>query len=103
MVKYLREGWYGNGDAHALDHPYHKSPVDCHKLWATCKKIAWTKFVPLCEGIEGIIGDLKIDDAFEYESVMLPIDMPVVDLTKDVKKMKIFLPQKIFRISCLIN
>ena len=50
------------------------------------KKIAWTKFVPLCEGIEGIIGDLKIDDAFEYESVMLPIDTLVVDLTKDAKK-----------------
>ena len=48
--------------------------------------MAWTKFVPLCEGIEGIIGDLKIDDAFEYESVMLPIDTLVVDLTKDAKK-----------------
>ena len=75
---------------HALDHPYHKSPVDCRKLWATCKKIAWTKFVPLCEGIEGIIGDLKIDDAFEYKSVILPIDTLVVDLMKDVKKDEVF-------------
>ena len=85
VVKYLREGWYGNGDAYAPDHPYHKSPVDCRKLWATCKKIAWTKFVPLCDGISGIIGDLKIDDTFKYESVMLPIDTLVVDLTKHVE------------------
>ena len=49
------------------------------------EKVTRTKFVPLCEGISGIIGDLKIDDTFRYESVMLPIDTLVVDLTKHVK------------------
>ena len=83
MVNYLQEGWYGNGDTCATDHPYHKSPVDCRKLWGACKKLAWTKFVPLCEGISGIIGNLKIDDTFEYESFMLPIDALVIVLTKE--------------------
>ena len=53
--------------------------------YATSKKIAWTKFVPFCDGISGINGDLKIDDTFKYESVMLPIDILVVDLTKHVE------------------
>ena len=55
------------------------------RRYATCKKIAWTKFVPFCDGISGINGDLKIDDTFRYESVMLPIDTLVIDLTNRVK------------------
>ena len=51
----------------------------------TREKVTRTKFVPLCEGISGIIGDLKIDDTFKYESVMLPIEALIVDLTKHVE------------------
>ena len=40
----------------------------------------------ICEGIEEQIGSLVIDDTFRYESVMLPIDILVLDLTKDVEE-----------------
>ena len=51
----------------------------------TREKVTRTKFVPLCEGISGIIGDLKIDDTFKYESVMLPIDTFVIGLMNHVE------------------
>ena len=55
-------------------------------MWATCLKIAGTKFVSICDGIEGQIGTLVVDDSFRYEIVMLPIDTLVVDLTKDIEE-----------------
>ena len=49
-------------------------------------KITGTKFVPICEGIEGQIRSLGVDENFKYESVMLTIDTLVVKLTKDVEE-----------------
>ena len=86
VVQYLREGWYGNGDAYVVGHPLRKRPVSCKKLWVTCLKMAGTNFVSICDGIEGQIGTLVIDDTFRYESVMLPLDTLVVDLKKDVEE-----------------
>ena len=83
VVLYLREGWYGNGDTYALDSDKHKRPVNCAKLWAKCLGIAGTKFVQLCEGISGAIGSLEVDPDFRYESVTLPIDTLVVDLSRE--------------------
>ena len=42
---------------------------------------AGTKFVALCEGINGRIGSLTIDETFTDEEVDLPIDTFIVDLT----------------------
>ena len=52
------------------------------QLWATCKDIAGTIFVWLCDGIFGTIGALVVDNTFGYKSVILTIDTIVVDLTK---------------------
>ena len=57
-----------------------KRPVDCRKLWGRCLAIAGKIFVPLCEGIYGEVGNLKVNDSFRYESIDLHIDTLVVDL-----------------------
>ena len=79
-VRYLQEGWYGNKDAYLSSHLLHKKPVSCQKLWRTCRNIDGTKYVNLCVGLEGMIGDLKIDETYIPEDVTLPIDTLVVDL-----------------------
>ena len=81
VVKYLREAWYGNTSTFDVNNVKHKRPFDCRRLWARYLTITGTKFVPLCEGISGEIGNLEVDDLFRYESINLPIDTLVVDLT----------------------
>ena len=66
-----------------LGHICHKYTVNCKKLCATSKRIAGTKFVSMCEGLDGTIRNLSVDANFTYEQVMLPIDMLIVDLTRD--------------------
>ena len=61
-VKYLREAWYGNAITFDVNDVKNKQPVDSRKLWARCLAIAGTKFVPLCEGISGEVGNLEVDD-----------------------------------------
>ena len=81
VVKYLRESWHGNASTFGVTDVKNKRPVDCSKLWARIWSIAGTNCVPLCEGISGEIGKLEVYDSFRYESVNLPIDTLVVDLT----------------------
>ena len=83
VVNYLREVWYENGDKFPRYHPLKKDPVDCRKLWKTCLDIAGTKFVPICEGISGEIGSLKIGETFVDAQVDLLIDTLVINLTKE--------------------
>ena len=83
VIKHLREGWYGNGNLYSEDHPLNKKPVDCRKLWKTCLDIAGTKFVSLCDGISGKMGELVETIDFTNEPVSIPIDTLVVDLTRD--------------------
>ena len=45
--------------------------------------IAGTKFVPLCDGISGEIGSIIVDETFVDESVTLPIDTLIIDLTSE--------------------
>ena len=86
VVRYLRDGWYGNGEEFLAGHPYRKRPVDCRKLWKTCVNVAGTKFVPLYGGILGMIGDLVVDETWVDEEVTLPIDTMVVDLTSALEE-----------------
>lgn len=83
IVKYLREGWYGNGNQFIDGHPYQKKPVDCRKLWNTCLKFARTKFIPLCDGISGTVEDLVIDENYVDEEVDVPIDTLVLNLANE--------------------
>ena len=82
VVKYLREAWYGSTGTFDVNNVTNKCPVDCRNLWAQCLTIAGTKFVPLCEGIYGEVGNLEVNDSFRYESFDLPIETLVVDLTR---------------------
>ena len=43
-----------------------------------------TKFVGLCGGVSGTIGDLIVDENYVDERVVLPIDTLVQDLTSEV-------------------
>ena len=83
VVRYLREGWYGNGEKHPPGHPLRKQKVDCCKLWMHCLKDASTKFVPLCGGLEGSVGSLIVDESYKDGEVSIPIDTLVVDLTRN--------------------
>jgi hypothetical protein len=86
-VSHVREGWYGNGDTYPEGDLYRKAPVDCAlvdcgKLFQECVRAAATKFIPLCEGISGTIGDLKINETYQEEEIDIPIDALVLDLAR---------------------
>ena len=94
-VANLREGWYGNlhrfTEQEARDpnacidgdpEQKLKNPVNCLRLFEHAIKMANTKFVPLCAGISGTIGNLVIDEEHEANREGLPIDLLIIDLTK---------------------
>ena len=83
VVRYLREGWYGNGNAYPPNHPLSKRAVDCLGLWRTCMKFTATIYVPICDGITGEMGSLEINDVHTYELCDMSIDTFVLDLTLD--------------------
>ena len=84
VVKYLQEGWYGNGEQYPEGHPKRKKPEDCWKMWAKCLMFAGTKYCNLCNGILGLMGELVVDENAIDEEVNIPIDTLVVRLTHDV-------------------
>ena len=79
-VELLREGWYGSGDKYPLNHPYRKKEACCEALVKNSIDMATKKFVPLCKGIEGSIGSLRVDENYKPESVNLPIDTLVMNV-----------------------
>jgi hypothetical protein len=84
-VSHVREGWYGNGDTYPMGDLYRKAPVDCGKLFQECITAIATKFIPLCEGISGTIGNLllvKIDQTYREEEIDIPINALVPDLAR---------------------
>ena len=82
-VKYLREGWYGNGDEYPVGHVYRKKPVDCQRLWDKCLHFSGTKYVDICDGITGGMVQLIVDPNWQDENVPVPIDTLVVNLTSE--------------------
>jgi hypothetical protein len=59
--------------------------VDCSKLVATAVKYMYTQFMNICDSLEGQIGALEIDESYVPDSKGVPIDLLVVDLTKDTE------------------
>jgi hypothetical protein len=99
VVKHVREGWYGtiendnnnnenneNNNPNILPQPIEtmKKAVDCRKLFEASIKKANTIFVPLCEGISGTMGNLIIDDNHVPNRQGMPIDMVVMDVTREL-------------------
>ena len=74
--------------------------VNCPLIVKKCGRLVWkiarTKLVSICEGIEGQIGLLVVDDTFKYKSVMLSIGALVV-LTKYVEEDVDFFHPKMFK------
>ena len=85
-VRLLREGWYGNGETYLDDHPLKKGEIDSEKLIDNSVKMALTKFVPVCRGIKGTIGELIIDKNYTPEPCEVPIDTLVLTLSKDAQE-----------------
>ena len=46
-------------------------------------KMATTKFVPICRGIQGTIGSLVVDPNYTPEEVSVPIDTLIVHITNN--------------------
>jgi hypothetical protein len=100
VVQHVREGWYGtiegnnnnnnenneNNNPNILQPPAEatKKAVDCRKLFEESIKKANSIFVPLCDGISGTIGALTIDDNHIPNRQGMPIDMVVMDVTRDL-------------------
>jgi transposase len=74
-VSHLREGWYGNEWNLPIGHSRRKYPVNSYKLFLMSLEYAATKFVPLCEGISGTIGNLIVDGTYQEDPVAFPIDV----------------------------
>jgi hypothetical protein len=93
VVDNLHHGWYGNehvtpeNDENAdPDNNWmfiKKKPVDCFKLFMTAIKKANEKFIPLCDGLSGTIGDLVVDIDHIANRQGLPIDMFVLSAARD--------------------
>jgi hypothetical protein len=82
-VSHIRGGWYDNEWDLPVSHSCRKYPVNCYKLFLTSLEYAATKFVPLCEGISGTIGNLVVNGTYEEDPVAFPIYALVIDLTKE--------------------
>jgi hypothetical protein len=63
---------------------HHKELVDCKKLFMNAIKLADEKFIPLCHGISGTIGDLIFDQSHQSCKEGLPIDMPLSEAVKQL-------------------
>ena len=59
-----------------------KAPVNCAKLEQTAVEFMNNKFIKLCGGLDGVIGNLQIDQNHQPDLTGMPIDMLVVDLTR---------------------
>ena len=82
-IELLREGWYGSCRDHPEGSSYHKKAVNCQALWNKTLEIASKKFVAYCEGLNGAIGNLFIDETYQEEEVVLLIDTLVSTLIKE--------------------
>ena len=81
-IRRLRQGCYGNGDEFSVGDVEYKKEINYQGLYQTMLANAGQKFVPLCKGISGKIGELIVDPLYTPEPVRIPIDTLVLDLVK---------------------
>jgi transposase len=91
VVTSLRDGWYGNNyifddNIENIDITtgllilnnkiiWRKEPVDCCRLFDHVIKQANKKYIKICDGIEGTIGNLIVDDNHQQNMNNMPIDI----------------------------
>lgn len=89
-VHNVREGWYGNtelwdANVNNLQNDYRrqrKLPADCNRLFQHTVEMANNKFIPICGGISGTMGDLIIDQDHVPVWDGIPADMILNDISK---------------------
>jgi hypothetical protein len=91
-VNNLREGWYGNLSKYdtqlnesQMEEDYNnikKYPVDCLKLFNHCVEKANTKFIPLCQGLSGTMGNLIVDNNHVMCHDGIPIDLLLLNINR---------------------
>jgi transposase/ribosomal protein L30E len=86
----LRDGWYGNkhklSAQDAADPDIFVEPSDCGKLAEHAIKMANKRFIAMCPGLSGMIGNLECDYSL-VEAVgtrEFPIGLVVLDLAREV-------------------
>ena len=53
---------------------------NCDGLWRTAKTFINKKFIPLCDGLDGELGDLKVSSDYQSKAVKIPIDTIINNL-----------------------
>ena len=71
---HLREGWYGTRGNHPPSDTRYHVETNCRKLVKTLMDFGNNKFVPMCDGISGVLGSLVIDPKYEPDLTGIPID-----------------------------
>ena len=90
-IDHLREGWYGNHHCQHdvngfVDGDYErrkKDPVDCAKLFRKVVRMINEKFIPMCVGISGTLGELTVDHDHIAERTGVPVDILIADLIRN--------------------
>jgi hypothetical protein len=82
VVYLLRCGWYGynnNDDSINEDNNQttlkERKAIDCEKLFNHVVNIINKKYIPLCEGLTGTLGDLQVDEDHQKITAGMPVDM----------------------------
>jgi hypothetical protein len=87
-LQHLKWGWYGNH--HLFDETGNrncdidyritkKDPVDCSKLFDHSIKLMNDKYIKMCGGISGTIGNLIVDPNYEGDVTGIPVDFLLND------------------------
>lgn len=82
-VQQLRDAWYGTFERYDVQDYRRKDPCNSKGMVNRSIEMANKKFIPVCDGISGCIGELIVDPMHEGEAINFPIDALVLDLTKD--------------------
>ena len=84
VVRYLRDGWYGNEDRFEEGYDKYHKVTNCKKLFGESIKVLDAKFIPLCDGLEGRIGALTVNENHEHDVTGISIVTLIIDLTDAV-------------------
>ena len=84
VIRRLQQGWYGSPPNISPQSDEYHGGVSCEGLIRRSITAADTQYIPLCPGLSGKIGELKIDLTHEPDQSNIPVDCLVVDLTKDL-------------------
>jgi hypothetical protein len=99
VVNTLREGWYGNhhlfqrledevdpisGLLKINDRVIsRKDTIDCGRLFRHTIDEINRRFIVNCQGVDGVLGELIVDENYEGTLAGLPADMVMLDITNN--------------------